>query len=239
MSQTLTVATYNVHEWIGRDRIEDPLRTLKIIEELNADIIALQEVSLSTVHGDRICLNDLTRITGMQAIPGPTLFKAQADYGNVLLSRYPPTSLKSLDISVKGREPRGAIISEFDLGYIRIKIIATHLGLWNYERRIQLRCLAKEMARNDSNLLILMGDLNEWNPVYSFFKSRFSWFGKISKAPTYPSRFPIFSLDQIMVRPYTAIKCIKVHKSALARDASDHLPLSAELDITFLIPNSL
>jgi endonuclease/exonuclease/phosphatase family metal-dependent hydrolase len=40
----LRIASYNVHRAIGGDRRTDPQRILKVVRELDADVIALQEV---------------------------------------------------------------------------------------------------------------------------------------------------------------------------------------------------
>ena len=40
----LRIATYNVHRCIGLDRRTDPMRIARVIEGMNADVIALQEV---------------------------------------------------------------------------------------------------------------------------------------------------------------------------------------------------
>ncbi|HAO24637.1 MAG TPA: endonuclease, partial [Methylophaga sp.] len=43
-SNTLTIATYNIHACIGSDGQFDPARIAAVLQELDADIIALQEV---------------------------------------------------------------------------------------------------------------------------------------------------------------------------------------------------
>ena len=43
-SSPLRVMTYNVHSCVGGDRRYDPERILKVLREIDADIIALQEV---------------------------------------------------------------------------------------------------------------------------------------------------------------------------------------------------
>lgn len=40
----LTFASYNVHKSVGLDRRRDPERILSVLHEIDADIIALQEV---------------------------------------------------------------------------------------------------------------------------------------------------------------------------------------------------
>jgi endonuclease/exonuclease/phosphatase family metal-dependent hydrolase len=42
----LVVASYNIHGCVGRDGRRDVARVARVIERLDADIIALQEVDL-------------------------------------------------------------------------------------------------------------------------------------------------------------------------------------------------
>lgn len=46
---------------------------------------------------------------------------------------------------------------------------------------------------------------------------------------TWPARFPVFALDQFLVRPRIALKSLRSHRSDMARIASDHLPIVADL----------
>ena len=45
---TLTLATYNMRKAVGLDRRRDPDRILAVLEEVGADIIALQEADRRT-----------------------------------------------------------------------------------------------------------------------------------------------------------------------------------------------
>ncbi len=40
----IAAASYNVHKCVGLDRRSDPDRTVQVISEINADVIALQDV---------------------------------------------------------------------------------------------------------------------------------------------------------------------------------------------------
>ncbi|MGG6739713.1 UNVERIFIED_CONTAM: hypothetical protein QE602_10930, partial [Streptococcus suis] len=42
----LTVATYNIHGAIGTDGVVSPQRIAQVLKEINADVVALQEVPL-------------------------------------------------------------------------------------------------------------------------------------------------------------------------------------------------
>ena len=83
----------------------------------------------------------------------------------------------------------------------------------------------------DAKEVVLMGDFNEWFPFRRQLLLLNRLLGKISTRPTYPSRYPILALDRIWVRPKQALQAIKIHKSPLARIASDHLPLKARIAI--------
>jgi endonuclease/exonuclease/phosphatase family metal-dependent hydrolase len=76
-----------------------------------------------------------------------------------------------------------------------------------------------------------MGDINEW-----FLWGRpLRWMHKhfeATPAPaTFPSRLPLLALDRVWVKPRTLLRKLAVHSTPLARIASDHLPLTAELDL--------
>ena len=54
-------------------------------------------------------------------------------------------------------------------------------------------------------------------------------FGPMPSLRTFPSRFPVFALDRIWVQPRASLLDVRVHRTPLARRASDHLPLTARV----------
>ena len=223
----LTAVTYNVHEWIGKDRQQRPERAIRIIRDLEADVVALQEVSFCTEGPCRYSLEDLSQKTGMSVIPGLTLTKKNADFGNVILTAYPLLSVRKLDLTFRTREPRGAIVAKLDIHGMPCTVIATHLGLRWKERRRQIRQLLEEIKTEDPGPLVFMGDFNEWNTLTGALRILKSHFRMEPAPPTYPSRFPVLPLDRILVHPGSALKEISVRKTPFSRLASDHLPLKA------------
>src|SRR4051794_2539698 len=102
----IRVASYNVHGGVGTDGIFRPDRVARVVAELGADVVGLQEVRLGP--GSFEMLETLVRLTGMQTISGPTLIRpVQGEYGNALLTRHKVVSVRQLDLRVTGREPRG------------------------------------------------------------------------------------------------------------------------------------
>jgi endonuclease/exonuclease/phosphatase family metal-dependent hydrolase len=120
------MATYNIHSGVSADGRCDPSRIAAVIDELSADVVALQEVE--SHHSHLETLDFLAARTGMTAVAGPTLLRSAGDYGNALLTRAGLLDLRRIDLSVPGREPRGAIDAVVHAGRRRLRILATHLG---------------------------------------------------------------------------------------------------------------
>jgi len=199
-----------------------------VISALGADVVALQEVSFFTQGKCPFTLEDLARQTHMLAVPGLTFTKKHADFGNVILTRHPIISLRKLDLTLKTREPRGAIMATLHIHGTPCTVIGTHLGLRHLERYRQIQLIMEAIQAHDRRgPIILMGDVNEWNPAGGTLRILRRYFGKIAAPPTYPSRFPVLSLDHILVRPRNTLEDTRVFKSPHARLASDHLPLKA------------
>ncbi|MBC2733127.1 MAG: endonuclease [Desulfobacteraceae bacterium] len=225
----LRIATYNIHRCIGRDGDENPERIAAVLRELDADLVALQEVAFDPdAPGNR--LRFLADATGAQAIPGPTLLEAKGRYGNALLSRRTVRQVRRIDISVPGREPRGVIQIVLEIRRKTVVIIATHLGLSFEERRYQIgRIVSLLESSPPADVTILMGDFNEWLRWGRMRRRLKRVFDAFPAPATFPSRRPLLALDQIWVRPTGVLTAMKVNGSASARMASDHLPLLADL----------
>jgi endonuclease/exonuclease/phosphatase family metal-dependent hydrolase len=57
-------------------------------------------------------------------------------------------------------------------------------------------------------------------------------FGHTPAPATFPSLRPVVALDRIFVEPRNVLRGMAVHASASARVASDHLPITATLDLS-------
>lgn len=224
----LTVATYNIHGAVGVDGRFAPDRIAAVLQEIGADVIALQEVPLGG-NGAVDVLALLREATGLHAVEGPTEDSARRRYGNAVLSRYPIAATRAIDLSFGGREARGALDADLDCHGHALRVVATHLGLRPAERREQIRRLLQAFD-TDGMPVLLLGDVNEWFVWGRPLRRLVSHF-KAAPAPcTFPSRWPVFALDRIWIRPRQRLLHVEVHKSPLARIASDHLPLIAHID---------
>ena len=226
---SLRLATYNIHRCHGRDGRYAPGRIREVLRQLDAEVIALQEVEQR--HRDPDLLEFLCADRSWQAVQGITMTRAHGHYGNVLLTSLPILSLARIDLSVPGREPRGALHLLLEHDGQPLEILATHLGLRPAERRMQIRTLLAHLERSrKSGGSVLLGDLNEW-----FLWGRpLRWlqrhFTRTPAPPTFPAHWPLVALDRIWIQPRSRLTGISVLNTPLTRRASDHLPLVARLD---------
>lgn len=226
----LRLATWNIHMAIGRDGRRDLSRVVQVIRQLQVEVIGLQEVD-NQIENDRDDLHTLAEQTGLEVIAGPTMQRTRGDYGNALLTRLPVGKVERYDLSYKQREPRGLLIVELDWQGSPLQVAVTHLGLRPAERREQVRRLCGQLAQQERKPLVLMGDFNEWfiwgRPL-RWLRQRF---GAIHSPATFPARWPFLQLDHVLVDPPESLVRKSVYRTNPARQASDHLPLVAELCI--------
>ncbi|WP_129640968.1 endonuclease/exonuclease/phosphatase family protein [Peristeroidobacter agariperforans] len=230
----ISIGSYNIHSCVGLDRRRSPSRIADVLRELNCDIYALQEVDNEPGdEEDSQQLEYLSEAMHMAAIPGLRIVRHSGEYGNALLTRFPVISVHRHDLSYgKWLEPRGAIDVELDVGGRALRVIATHLGLSRSERRFQWRQLLAAIAASPpEHPTVVLGDMNEWFPSAGTLRDAHKILGEALAPPEFPSFWPFLALTRIWVRPVHAIVSVKAHSTPLAKRASDHLPLRAEIDV--------
>ncbi len=224
----LRVASYNIHRGVGRDGLYDPDRILRVLQEMDADIVALQEVDFLGLDPDQI-LTWLAAKLGMTAVGGPVRASETGKYGNALLTRFPIRKVRRRDLSIADHEPRGALAVDMLCHGVVIHVVTTHLGLWPRERPQQATRLLEFLQMNREELTILMGDLNEWQVWGKSLRVFRRVFGSPASPPTFPAVWPLLALDRIWVSPAQALRSIHAHRSSQSLTASDHLPVKAEV----------
>ena len=224
----MRLLTYNIHGCVGRDGRDVPERVLRVISEINADVIALQEVDDD--REGRYFLSELRKMDYASMIYAPTMVKPTGHYGNLLMTRNKAERVEQHVISVGGLEPRGLIAATTASVIGRSRIAATHLGLRTSERRQQWRkLLTLSQPLAGENIVVLMGDFNEWLPFGRYLRHAERTFGCVSRLRTFPVRWPLFALDRIFVFGRTSHVEFTVPRVTNYREASDHLPLVADL----------
>ena len=224
-----TAASYNIHQAIGADGRHDRRRIVQVIKQLQADVIGLQEVDTNPDGDEMYQLDFFARETGLKAIAGRTMRRRDSDYGNVLLTRHKILDVRTIDLSVPRREPRGAIDVDLDIGGVIVRVIVTHFGLSSRERFYQGDQLIKAVGHRRDAMVIVLSDLNEWHPYGRTSRSIKPHFGRSTRLRTFPSWLPLLALDRIWVWPENALVSTRVHRQPPAQVASDHLPITAKI----------
>jgi endonuclease/exonuclease/phosphatase family metal-dependent hydrolase len=244
--QTLRVLTYNVHSCRGTDRRHDPVRIAEVIAGCAPDVIALQELDVGRARTGGI---DQAKVIAdhlkMQAHFHPALHVEEEKYGDAILTALPSRFVRAAALPSIG-EPRGAIWVEIDIAGEALQVINTHFGLRRRERTAQAAALlgpdwlGHERCRTNPTLLV--GDLNAvpsssaYDLLARQLRAAAAPEGRRPKA-TFPSRFPLLRLDHVFINDRLDMTGLDVVDNALARRASDHLPLLAQIGLEAGITN--
>jgi endonuclease/exonuclease/phosphatase family metal-dependent hydrolase len=232
LSGEIRVATYNVHRWTGlngRSR-PDPARAAFVISELEADLVALQEVLRPPRGPDPLV--SLADALGLHVAFATTRAHRDGHIGNAVLSRWPIASVSMLDLSYSRLEKRVAVAVQLVHAQQELDVVATHLALADRIRHRQVRSLLDHPRLRETPTL-LMGDMNAWrNCRATRALERELVLGESFEWPaSFPSASPVLALDRIYARGVTIVS-IDAHASRAARRASDHLPVVARVRLS-------
>jgi endonuclease/exonuclease/phosphatase family metal-dependent hydrolase len=224
----LTVATYNVHRWAGLNgtRAPDPARAGYVISEIDADILALQEVLRPFDEEDP--LERLADALRLHLAFVTTRVHRRGEIGNAILSRWPITSVFSLDLSFSRVERRAAVAAQFHGEHGSLSVVATHLALVDRTRHRQVESILRHPQLQGP--VVLLGDLNAWRNCRATRALDRELVGgaEVTWPRTFPASRPVLALDRVYARG-AEIHDVAAHGSAAARRASDHLPVLARV----------
>ena len=223
------------------DRRIRPRRIVEVLGEINADVIALQEV-LSIPDGRPE--DDQARFIAEQLkllhTVGGTRRLRGGIYGNVILSRWPILATHNYDISVRGREQRGCLRADVEVAGSRLMhVFNVHLGTAYLERRHQGRRLIDEAILNHQELAgprLMLGDFNEWtrglaSKLLASHLVSADVRLHLPRSRTYPGVLPLLHLDHIYYEDSLQLEAMTLFRSRLSLLASDHLPLVADFQL--------
>jgi endonuclease/exonuclease/phosphatase family metal-dependent hydrolase len=232
-NQPVRIMTYNLHNgfdpWGNLD-LETLART---IEQQQADVVGLQEVSRGwVVNGSVDMLDWLARRLDMTAVFAPTTGPL---WGNALLTRLPIVSQRTLplppDDLLLGRGVLEVVVDAGDGTTLTVLTTHYHHVFADGAIRLQQSAAILEEWPNPRRT-ILLGDLNaKPDTAEMVLLAEAGWqdallVNGITPPFTYPSLNPIRQIDYIWVSPDLA-----VGETAVLPDAgSDHLPIITSLE---------
>ena len=247
---TITLASYNMHKAVGLDGKRDPHRVLKVLQEIDADIVALQEADKrvggrgSTVPHELIDSHGLYKPVHLGVRHKRMFDKARKHtdrllkvdtrnigwHGNAILVKRHIGVLDCAALDLPTLEPRGAVIAELLIDEKPLRVVGMHLDLSGLWRKRQMRSILEAIASRPHKMpTVLMGDTNEWRTAAGCLNDLGPEFHVAPTGPSFHARHPVAQLDRIIVHKDLSVEAAGVHMSAAARKASDHLPIWARV----------
>ena len=242
MSNTLRVATYNIHKGVQG---LGPARRLEIhnlghaVEQLDADIVCLQEVRHSNAlaarqfkHWPSVPQADFLAPEGYESIYRTNAVTRHGEHGNALLSRWPVVDHKHEDMSDHRFEQRGLLHVEVKAHELSVHVIVVHLGLIRGSRVRQVaqlhRFIEREVPHREP--LVVAGDFNDWGePMRRAMAASGLHSFQGARCLTFPSRLPLVQLDYVYARGLKPT-ALNVPSGKIWGRMSDHLPLIADFE---------
>lgn len=234
---TVSIASFNAR-W-GRTVADEPFDVAAVVAELDADVVALQEVWIP--HDDPRWLDDAAAALGHRLVHVPlspsyvdprpeiTAVPSEADgtWGVALLTRLPMRRVRIVDL---GRlverwdvADRHALLVELDVAGTPLLVAAVHLSFAPPNAAAQLRRLGGLLPRHLAHVVV--GDCNLWGPPA---RALIGGVRPAVRGRTWPAHRPHSQLDHILVSPSVAVLAGEVLPPA----GSDHLPVRALLQLS-------
>jgi len=226
----LTFASYNIHKGVGLDGRLDADRIIRVIHELDADVIALQEVDRRFGARASVLPRVMLDEAEYDIVPVRMRPRSMGWHGNSVLVRKSIEMVDAAPITLPSLEPRGAVHARFRKEGREFDVVGMHLDLSGLLRRRQIETVC-EVMRHGTGPAVIMGDLNEWSPHGGALRA----FGKawtvLSHGRSFPGSRPLAPLDRIVHSAHWRCHKAEVFHNSLAVSASDHLPVRAQLEL--------
>ncbi|HSK09270.1 MAG TPA: endonuclease/exonuclease/phosphatase family protein [Vicinamibacterales bacterium] len=237
----IRVATYNVHRCRGMDRRVSVARITEVIERLDADVVAVQEIFRGHPGDDEQAdqVTYIARALGYHFAFGENRLLWGKPYGNATFSRLPIVRRENYDITWHAHERRGCLRADLrTAGGGVLHLYNVHLSTRYFSRPHQARRLLSVDVLGHPTLTgprIVVGDFNEWTRGVAtrLMGSSFESVDVrlLGRRRTYPGLFPVLHLDHFYYDRSLALRSFRLERSRLALVASDHLPLVAEFGL--------
>jgi endonuclease/exonuclease/phosphatase family metal-dependent hydrolase len=231
------IVTYNVHKCRGMDGRTLVRRIAEVLGQIDADIVALQEVFASEL-GRSSQVEIIAETLGLEIAFGRTRYLDGRPYGNAILSRWPIRATSSFSLRWTRREQRGCVRADIETPLGLVHVFNIHMGTSYFERRHQIRGFVnQDQLQNDlGGPRVLVGDFNEWvsGLTTKVLREKFESLNMelhIRRKRSYPGLLPFLHLDHVYFERPLHIEQAELIRTRKARVASDHLPLVARFGL--------
>ena len=236
--RSLTVASFNIH-WGRHPRSYEPYDVLEACRQLDADVLALQEVwrpdretsaaedvadklgyEIHEMWTGRAVVDPKCQIVGHTADPVGT-----GDWGQALLTRVPrgPVIEHRLDGFLFDPNDRAVMTTDIEIDGRTVTVCASHFPHLEHISPL-LRWRLRGVLPDAHRPALLMGDFNMWRWVARFIVP--GWRDTV-RGPTWPSRRPVFQIDHLLATP----PIVATDPEVVRAGESDHLPIRARVSL--------
>lgn len=218
------IATYNLQKCVGLDLRRRPDRTLRVINDLRADIVVLQEVDKRLPPRPSALPHDMVEQAGWQTLPFAAPGGSLGWHGNGMLVRPGISVCGTSHLNLPGLEPRGAICADVQTAIGPLRIVGLHLGLIRRYRLLQVAAIMRDLGRKPARPTLLAGDFNDWGRGAALDATA-QGVDFVTTPPSFPAPQPVAMLDRFALGAELTAVASGVHTRRPARVASDHLPV--------------
>ena len=241
---TVRILTYNVHACVGMDGQLAPERIARVISQIGADVICLQELDVNRKRSNHLDqAQEIANLLEMDFHFHPAWHIGGERFGNAILTHFPLQMVRGQGLHQikENRSKRGALWVEIKLKPgICLQVISAHLSIYPKEQLRQVQELYQQWVQpaESAGPVVLCGDFNARpaSAAYRYLASQMRDVETLSQRAkhesTYFSPRPITRLDHIFVTKAAQPVTCQVITTRLAQEASDHLPLIADLSIS-------
>lgn len=242
----LTVMSFNIHHGVGLDGILDLRRIADVVKTEGVDVVGLQEVDRHwSQRSDFVDQASwLARELGMHVVYGANLDldplepgQPRRQYGTAILSERPIRDWDNTFLPMfEGHEQRGLLRAHVNVRGVWVQIYNTHLQHNDAAERQDQVAAIKDLIGTPNESVVLLGDLNalpESPEIRSLVDDLVDTWEEagVGDGETFPTEDPNARIDYVL----TSADVVARTAAVVATDASDHLPVRADI----LLPGQL